>query len=178
MGLISRVSSRTHRFIKKTQSQSKFNMWNSNTTADSVTYLSKRPQTKKQATSAGAVNAAMRAGTAVATKTYNGGGNTQRAGDRNAAKLDAETEDFTIKKVSKSMGKWIAQGRQAKGMKQKDLATKINEKPQVINEYESGKAIPNSQIINKIQKALGIYISGKNQGQPFGFGGKKKTSES
>jgi len=152
-------------------------MWNSNTTADSVTYLSKKAPTKKQATSAGAVNAAMRAGTAVATKTYNGGGNTQRAGDRNAAKLDAETENFTIKKVPKSMGKWIAQGRQAKGMKQKDLATKINEKPQVINEYESGKAVPNSQIINKIQKALGIYISGKNQGEPWPAG-KKKTSES
>ena len=72
------------------------------------------------------------------------------------------------------MGKWIAKGRQDKGMKQKDLATKINEKPQVINEYESGKAIPNSQIINKIQKALGIYINGSKAGEPFGSAGKKK----
>ena len=149
-------------------------MWNSNTDANTTTYLTKRAQTKKQATSAGAVNAAMRAGTLQTDKRYNAGGNTQKAGDRNAAKLDAETENFQIKKVPKSMGKWIAKGRQDKGMKQKDLATKINEKPQVINEYESGKAIPNSQIINKIQKALGIYINGSKAGEPFGSQAKKK----
>ena len=45
-------------------------MWNSNTDADTVTYLTKRPQTKKQATSAGSVNAAMRAGTLQTDKKY------------------------------------------------------------------------------------------------------------
>lgn len=34
----------------------------------------------------------------------------------------------------------------------------INEKPQVINEYESGKAIPNNQIIMKIERALGCKL--------------------
>ena len=34
----------------------------------------------------------------------------------------------------------------------------INEKPQVINQYESGKAIPNGAIINKMNRALGCQL--------------------
>ena len=49
------------------------------------------------------------------------------------------------------MGKAIAQSRQEKGLTQKDLGTKINEKPQVIAEYESGKAIPNPAILAKLE---------------------------
>jgi putative transcription factor len=37
----------------------------------------------------------------------------------------------------------------------------INEKPQVIQEYESGKAIPNQQIIGKLERALGAKLRGK-----------------
>lgn len=37
----------------------------------------------------------------------------------------------------------------------------INEKPQVIQEYESGKAIPNQQIITKLERALGVKLRGK-----------------
>jgi ribosome-binding protein aMBF1 (putative translation factor) len=37
----------------------------------------------------------------------------------------------------------------------------INEKPQVIQEYESGKAIPNQQIISKLEKVLGTKLRGK-----------------
>jgi ribosome-binding protein aMBF1 (putative translation factor) len=33
------------------------------------------------------------------------------------------------------------------GLTQKDFATKICEKPQVVNEYESGKAVPNQVTI-------------------------------
>ena len=46
----------------------------------------------------------------------------------------------------------------AKKMSQKDLATAINEKPQVIGEYENGKAIPNGQIIAKIERKLGCKL--------------------
>ena len=42
------------------------------------------------------------------------------------------------------VGKVIQQGRQSKGLTQKDLATKINKKSQVITDYESGRAIPNN----------------------------------
>ncbi len=44
----------------------------------------------------------------------------------------------------------------------------INEKSQVINEYEQAKGIPNQQIINKLQRALGVKLTGANKGQPFG----------
>jgi len=34
---------------------------------------------------------------------------------------------------------------------------KISEKPQVVNEYESGKAIPNQAVISKLERALGKH---------------------
>jgi hypothetical protein len=36
----------------------------------------------------------------------------------------------------------------------------INEKPQIIQEYESGKAIPNNQIIAKLERVLGVKLRG------------------
>lgn len=36
-----------------------------------------------------------------------------------------------------------------------NLQQKINEKPQVIADYECGKAIPNNQIMGKIERVLG-----------------------
>lgn len=62
------------------------------------------------------------------------------------------------------VGKLIQKGRQLKGMTQKELATKICEKPQIINEYELGKAIPNNQIIGKIEKIIGMKLRGKDKG--------------
>lgn len=77
-------------------------------------------------------------------------------------------------KVAPSVGKTIGQARQAKGLNQKDLATRINEKPQVIGEYESGKAIPNPQVLAKLERALGVKLRGKDIGAPLG-GPKKKA---
>ncbi len=34
----------------------------------------------------------------------------------------------------------------------------INEQPKVIQEYESGKAIPNGQILSKLSRALGTTL--------------------
>ena len=61
----------------------------------------------------------------------------------NTTKLANETEELKHDKVSMDVGRLIMKGRQAKGLSQKELATKICEKPQVINEYESSKAVPN-----------------------------------
>ena len=76
-----------------------------------------------------------------------------------SAKLDAETENFTIVKSGLTLGKEIQQGRTAKNLTQKQLATMLNEKPQVIQQYENGQAIPNPQIINKLQRALGVKLT-------------------
>lgn len=58
-------------------------------------------------------------------------------------------------------------------MTQKELATKANEKPQVVNEYESGKAVPNQAVISKLERALGVKLRGLEAGKPL-FSGKKK----
>ena len=38
---------------------------------------------------------------------------------------------------------------------------KINEKPQVIADYECGKAIPNNQVMGKIERAIGEWNLGQ-----------------
>jgi putative transcription factor len=75
----------------------------------------------------------------------------------NARKIE-ESEELKHAKVDKDLSKAIMQARMAKKMTQKDLATKINEKPQVVGEYESGKAIPNGQIIVKMERVLGVKL--------------------
>lgn len=73
------------------------------------------------------------------------------------------------------------QARSAKKMTQKELATAINEKPQVVAEYESGKAIPNPQIITKLERKLGVKLPrpGKSKAPPknnAAGGGAKKPA--
>ncbi|BHF61718.1 Endothelial differentiation-related factor 1 [Sparganum proliferum] len=48
-----------------------------------------------------------------------------------SAKLEEESEDFHIETVHRDVGQLIAMARQNCNLTQKDLATKINEKPQV-----------------------------------------------
>lgn len=75
-----------------------------------------------------------------------------------ARKLEEADDAGRIAKVDKSLSKAIMQARTAKKMTQKDLATAINEKPQVIGQYESGKAVPNPQIISKLEQKLGCKL--------------------
>jgi len=75
-----------------------------------------------------------------------------------ARKLEEADDVGRIAKVDKSLSKAIMQARTAKKMTQKDLATAINEKPQVIGQYESGKAVPNPQIIGKLERKLGCKL--------------------
>nr|GMC76702.1 multiprotein-bridging factor 1B-like [Ipomoea batatas] len=72
----------------------------------------------------------------------------------NTRKLDEDTENLAHQKVPTELKKAIMQARQDKKLTQSQLAQLINEKPQIIQEYESGKAIPNQQIIAKLERAL------------------------
>jgi hypothetical protein len=36
---------------------------------------------------------------------------------------------------------------------------KVNEKPQVINDYEAGRGIPNQVVIGKIERAIGKWVT-------------------
>jgi len=55
--------------------------------------------------------------------TVSAGQNKQHAGDKNTAMLDRETEELHHQTVGLDVGRLIQQGRQAKGLTQKDLAT-------------------------------------------------------
>lgn len=142
---------------------------------DSVTYLRKKAPRAADLRSKKAVTSAQRQGGPVETaQKYGAGGNKQHSASKDSAKLDRETEELHHEKVSLDVGRLIQQGRTEKKLTQKDLATKINEKPQVIMDYESGRAIPNNQILGKIERVLGIKLRGKDKGKPFGSGGKGK----
>ena len=67
----------------------------------------------------------------------------------------------TDKQLSRNVSLRIQQARQAKGWTQKELATKISEKPQVVNDYEAGRGIPNPAILAKMERALGVKLRGK-----------------
>jgi hypothetical protein len=71
-----------------------------------------------------AVNTARRQGASIETKEKFGAAqNKHQAAGMNVAKLDRETEELKHDKVPLEVGKLIMQGRQAKGLSQKDLAT-------------------------------------------------------
>ena len=75
-----------------------------------------------------------------------------------AAKASIITDELKHATVSKDLRLAIQKGRTAKGLTQKQLATQLNMQPAVINEYESGKAVPNNAVIAKIEKALGCKL--------------------
>ncbi|XP_060593804.1 endothelial differentiation-related factor 1-like [Ruditapes philippinarum] len=136
---------------------------------DDVTYIRKSKPKSGTLKTQQALNSAQRQGVAIDTeKKFAGGLNKQHAATKNTAKLDRETEELHHEHVALDVCKLIQQSRQAKGWTQKELATKINEKPQVINEYESGKAIPNNIIMSKLERNLGVRLRGKDRGKPFG----------
>mmetsp|Transcript_47790 Transcript_47790/g.111476 ORF Transcript_47790/g.111476 Transcript_47790/m.111476 type:complete len:282 (+) Transcript_47790:64-909(+) len=114
----------------------------------------------KESKSAAEVNAARRTGAQVDTdKKFNAGSNKSAHGScSNATKLDENAETFRHDTVSHDFKIALQQARLAKKMSQAALATQINEKQSVINEYESGKAIPNGAIIGKLNKALGVRL--------------------
>jgi len=73
-------------------------------------------------------------------------------------KLEDE-EIGTHKKVPLSMAKMIQQGRIAKGFRtQKDLAIAVGVNAGIISSYESGRAIPDPAILQKLRRVLGVKL--------------------
>merc|ERR1719271_1685403 len=111
-----------------------------------VTFSNNRPTSARGPAGGGSTQAVKRPGGAGTTSGIS------------AAQLENETDELKHQTVSKDLRIAISQARNAKGLTQKQLATQLNMQPQVINEYESGKAIPNNQIIAKIERALGAKL--------------------
>jgi putative transcription factor len=117
-------------------------------------------------------------------KRHGAGGNSSAhtAAGMSAKKLEEADDVGTLVKVDRSLSKAIMQARTAAKLTQKELATAINEKPQVVAEYESGKALPNAQIIGKLERKLGVKLprAGKKssvgaKSSGTGTGGKTAT---
>ncbi len=73
-------------------------------------------------------------------------------------KLDDNPETFELKKVDKELADAIKNKRCELKLTQVALAQKVNEKPNVIQEVETMKAVYNHIVINKILKALGLNL--------------------
>ncbi|KAI5811653.1 multi protein bridging factor 1-domain-containing protein [Peziza echinospora] len=141
---------------------------------DAVTKIGKsvrgagsRPTVAKTASE---INAARRAGTLVSTdKKYATGNQKSDPNGQRLTKIDRENEVAPPAKIDASVGKAMAKARSemTPTMTQKDLATKVNEKPSVINDYESGRAVPDQKVLSKLERALGVKLRGKEIGAPL-----------
>lgn len=56
-------------------------------------------------------------------------------------------------------GKLLQQARMGKKLTQEQLAKDINEQKNIINQYETGKIIPDNKIVSKLQKKLNVKFS-------------------
>ncbi|KAK8806452.1 hypothetical protein WA538_003550 [Blastocystis sp. DL] len=78
-------------------------------------------------------------------------------------KVEDEEEVFTVPKVGLSFRLNLQKARQSKNMTQKDLAAKLNVKTSVIQDYESGKVVPNNALISRMERILGMKLRNSNQ---------------
>lgn len=124
--------------------------------------------TKPKKLSEQETNAALQRGSQVLIqKRDHAVGNHHSAGPgANAKKLDEDTETLKIKHIAPQVSALIQRCRQQKNWKQEDLAREISERTSIVTEYENGKAIPNEQILVRMEKALGVYLRGAKAGQP------------
>eukprot|EP00475_Leptophrys_vorax_P044094 TRINITY_DN8708_c0_g1_i1.p1 TRINITY_DN8708_c0_g1~~TRINITY_DN8708_c0_g1_i1.p1 ORF type:complete len:146 (+),score=18.86 TRINITY_DN8708_c0_g1_i1:181-618(+) len=126
--------------------------------------IHKRPQKSSEIKDPKAVNEARRQGAAIeSVKKYDAGSNKASSSNPGlyARKIAEETDVLAHERVSAELKTRIQKARLDAKLTQAQLAQKINEKPQIIQEYESGKAIPNPQIIGKMERILGVKLRGK-----------------
>jgi ribosome-binding protein aMBF1 (putative translation factor) len=86
------------------------------------------------------------------------GQNKMQAPPPNARKLDEETTDFKHQRVTQEFKVALQQARTGKKLTQAELAQRINVKASVINDYESGRAIPDPSVISKLNRVLGVVL--------------------
>ena len=69
-----------------------------------------------------------------------------------------ESESLHVQQSSHEFKIAMLQARNAKGIKQKDLAREIGVKESVLSSWESGKAVPDGGAISKLEKVLGTKL--------------------
>ena len=85
-------------------------------------------------------------------------GNSNRAPPVNMKKLADENDVIPIAELPHEFRMAMQKARVAANLSQADLAKRINEKQSVVNEYEKGRAIPNPQVIVKLERALNCRL--------------------
>ncbi|KAK7314492.1 hypothetical protein VNO77_33017 [Canavalia gladiata] len=109
-----------------------------------------------------AVNQALRCGAEVLTvKKFDAGSNKKAGPAANARKLDEGTEPAALERVAGEVRHAIQKARLEKKISQAELAKQINERTQVVQEYENGKAVPNQAVLAKMERVLGVKLRGK-----------------
>ncbi|KAH0448101.1 hypothetical protein IEQ34_021901 [Dendrobium chrysotoxum] len=115
------------------------------------------------------VNNAIRSGAEIETvKKFDAGSNKKGSSAAsqpamNARKLDEQTEPAALDRVSVDLRLAIQKARLDKKMSQAELARQINERAQVVQDYESGKAVPNQAFLAKMERVLGVKLRGKSK---------------
>ena len=82
--------------------------------------------------------------------------------NKNNKNNDDDDEIKKIKFISLNNSKLIQQARTNQNISQKDLAKKLNLDIKIIQSYECGKGVQNTQIMNKIEKFLKIRLDRNN----------------
>ena len=110
-----------------------------------------------------AINQALRSGAVGLTvKKFYAGSNRKAGGPAvNVRKLEERTEPAALDRVAGEVRHAIQKARLEKKMSQAELAKQINERTQVVQEYENGKAVPNQAVLAKIERVLGVKLRGK-----------------
>tara|TARA_B100000795_G_C22794701_1_gene438747 strand:- start:1297 stop:1686 length:390 start_codon:yes stop_codon:yes gene_type:complete len=76
-------------------------------------------------------------------------------------KLNESNEAGEITKINTKVYQAIIKSRNAKGWKRKELAKKISVKTQVIESIETGKEKYDIKLIQKLERKLGIKLTGE-----------------
>ena len=118
---------------------------------NTIVLRNKKAKTKAQS---------QRDGQTESQKKFGAGGN-RTLPTTNMKKLDEDTESTKVDRIDKKVSKRIVDARVAKKLKQTDLAKQINILPSLLQKYENGSAIPDISIILKLQKKLGVKLTGK-----------------
>lgn len=114
--------------------------------------------TGKQKKGEQAVQDAHRRGLEVETVRRTQGGNSNHGPIVNMRKLADETDIIPTAELPHEFKMAMQKARVAASLSQADLAKRVNEKQSVINDYENGRAVPNPQIIVKIERALNCRL--------------------
>jgi len=88
-------------------------------------------------------------------------GNVNIATKKNSSidwKIENSSENLGYNRTTLEFRKVLQEARLYNKLTQNDLAKHINEKSDIIKNYENGTAIPNQRIIQKLNKLLGIRL--------------------